>query len=349
MLNIGDTVKFLNDVGGGRITGFQSKNIAIVEGDDGFEIPVMITELVKVEETVAYDGTPRTFSRSPEKQEETAVEAEPEHEPEIIPGNDEPKFYMAFYPTDQHNPVGGEIEIYFINDSNFSLLYHYAHFDGEKYQTIDAAMLEPNTKNYIDGLGLSDLSSLPRFHFRIIPFEKESKKLIGPFTKDISVNAVKFYKEKSFTENDFFDGNAMVFDLVANPLKEELDKMTDKDFKKVIDEKDKANRPKEENKKKNSSPEIVEVDLHIEELIDNTNGLSNREIIDIQLDKFYREMDEAIKNRVKRIVFIHGVGNGVLKQEITKKLKSKYAKFNFQDASFKEYGYGATMVILRRK
>jgi dsDNA-specific endonuclease/ATPase MutS2 len=43
------------------------------------------------------------------------------------------------------------------------------------------------------------------------------------------------------------------------------------------------------------------------------------------------------------------VGNGVLKQEITKKLKSKYSKFNFQDASFKEYGYGATMVILRRK
>ena len=348
MLNIGDTVKFLNDVGGGRITGFQSKNIAIVEGDDGFEIPVMITELVKVEEPVAYDNTPRTFSGSSQGKVENIAEPEPEHKPEIIPGNDEPKFYMAFFPTDQHNPVGGEIEIYFINDSNFSLLYHYAHYNGEKYQTIDAATLEPNTKNYIDGLGLSDLSDLPRFHFRIIPYEKESKRLIGPFTKEISVNAVKFYKEKSFTENDFFDGNAMVFDLVSDPLQEELDKMTDKDFKKVINEKDKDNRPKEQEKKE-KTPEIVEVDLHIEELIDNANGLSNREILEIQLDKFYREMDTAIKNHVKRIVFIHGVGNGVLKQEITKKLKSKYARFNFQDASFKEYGYGATMVILRRK
>ena len=60
-------------------------------------------------------------------------------------------------------------------------------------------------------------------------------------------------------------------------------------------------------------------------------------------------MKQAIDNKAYRIVFIHGVGNGVLKQEIHKKLKSTYAKYFFQDASFQEYGYGATMVILRRK
>lgn len=354
MLNIGDKVKFLNDVGGGRIVSFQSKNIAVVEGDDGFEIPVMITELVKVEEEVAYSnsagdysgaGTKKTEKREPE----TEPEPEEDYEPVIIPGNDQPRFYMAFYPTDQNNPVGGEIEIYFINDSNYSVLYHYVHFDGDKYQTIDAGTLEPNTKNYIDGLGLSDISNLPKFFFRIIPFEKESKKLVAPISKEVAVNAVKFYKEKSYTENDFFDGKAMVFDLVTNPLVEELDKMTEKDFKKVLDEKDKQNRTEEQAPKPVKQPDIVEVDLHIDELIDSTAGLSNREILDIQLDKFYREMDDAIKNHVKRIVFIHGVGNGVLKQEIAKKLKSKYARFNFQDASFKEYGFGATMVILRRK
>ncbi|MDA3880125.1 MAG: DUF2027 domain-containing protein [Prolixibacteraceae bacterium] len=353
MLDIGDKVKFLNNIGGGRIVSFQSKNIAVVEGDDGFEIPVMITELVKVEEEVTYNNTPRSFGNSSdkntEKQAKEEERVEEDYEPVLIPGNDQPRFYMAFYPTDQNNPVGGEIEIYFINDSNFSVLYHYVHFDGEKYQTIDADILEPNTKNYIDGLGSSDLNSLPKFYFRIIPFEKESKSLAVPISKEISVNSVKFYKEKSFTENDFFDGKAMIFDLVTNPLAEEIDKMTEKDFKKVINEKDKQNRPEEQTPKPVKQPDIVEVDLHIDELIDSTAGLSNREILDIQLDKFYREMDEAIKNRVKRIVFIHGVGNGVLKQEIGKKLKSKYARFNFQDASFKEYGYGATMVIFRRK
>lgn len=59
-------------------------------------------------------------------------------------------------------------------------------------------------------------------------------------------------------------------------------------------------------------------------------------------------MRAAIQSGVKRIVFIHGVGQGVLKQEVTKLLKTKFSKYYFQDASFKEYGYGATMVILRR-
>jgi dsDNA-specific endonuclease/ATPase MutS2 len=60
------------------------------------------------------------------------------------------------------------------------------------------------------------------------------------------------------------------------------------------------------------------------------------------------EMNLAIKNHAKRIVFIHGVGQGVLKQEVTNLLKRKFKKYYFQDASFKEYGYGATMVILRK-
>ena len=348
MFKIGDRVKFLNDVGQGKIVSFQSKNIAVVENEDGFEIPVMMAELVKIAEAESYDNINRDFSKKPEPKIEIA-KPEPEHKAELIPGNDDPKFYMAFYPVDQHNPVGGEIEIYFINDSNFSLLYHYAHFDGEKYHTIDAGELEPNTKNYIEGLSLTDLSNLPKFWFRVLPYMKHAKKLTDPIVKEISVNAVKFYKEKSFTSNDFFDGNAMIFDLVSNPLKEEIDKMTDQDFKKVVKQKDIENREKEEPSKKIVGPDIAEIDLHITELIDNTNGLSNHEILDIQMDKFYSEMDTAIKNRTKRIVFIHGVGNGVLKEEIAKKLKSKYARFNYQDASFKEYGFGATMVILRRK
>lgn len=348
MLKIGDRVKFLNDVGGGRIVSFQSKNIAVVENEDGFEIPVMITELVKVAEVESYDQINRDFSK---KQETQIVKPEPvsEHKAELIPGNDTPKFYLAFYPVDQSNPVGGEIEIYFINDSNFSLQYHYAHFDGQKYHTIDAGELEPNTKNYLEGISQADLSNLPKFCLRIIPYMNESKNLTPPFSKEIAINPVKFYKEKSFTPNDFFDGNAMVFDLVTSPLMEEIDKLTEHDFRKVLNEKDAQNRDAEPGSKQIVIPEIIEVDLHIAELIENTNGLSNREILDIQLDKFHSEMDAAIKNRAKRIVFIHGVGNGVLKEEIAKKLKSKYARFNYQDASFKEYGFGATMVILRRK
>lgn len=348
MLNIGDKVKFLNQIGGGKIVRFQSKNIAVVENHDGFEIPVMINELVKVAEAESYERVSRDFSKVTAPKI-IVPEPEPEHIPEIIAGNDAPLFYMAFHPIDQQNPVGGEIEVYLINDSNFTLLFQYAHFNGETFTTIDAGELESNSKQYLEGLSAIELNNLPKFWFRIIPYRKESKKLTDPVVKEISVNSVKFFRDKSFTVNDFFDGNAMIFDLVPNPMTEEMDKLTDKDFKKFVNEKDKENRPEEPKKEPVKIPEIVEVDLHIEELMDQSNGLSNREILDIQLDKFHSEMKLAIENRVKRIVFIHGVGNGVLKQEIAKKLQSTYARFTYQDASFQEYGFGATMVILRRK
>lgn len=348
MLKIGDKVKFLNDIGGGRIVNFQSKNIAVVENEDGFDIPVLITELVKVAEVESYDKVNRDFSKKPEPQK-VVEETEPEHVAEIIEGNDDPNFYLAFHPTDQNNPVGGEIEVYFINDSNFSLLYQYLHFNGENYETIDSGELESNTKQYLEGLTTIEISNLPKFMVRLIPILKESKKLVAPIVKEITIQSVKFFKEKSFTSNDFFDGNAMIFDLVTNPLQDDLEKLTDKDFKKIVKEKDRGSRPIENKKVELKIPDIVEVDLHIDELIDNTAGLSNREILEIQMDKFHSEMKLAIEKRVKRIVFIHGVGNGVLKQEVAKKLQSSYARFNYQDASFKEYGYGATMVILRRK
>ncbi|MBB1540991.1 MAG: Smr/MutS family protein [Bacteroidia bacterium] len=61
-------------------------------------------------------------------------------------------------------------------------------------------------------------------------------------------------------------------------------------------------------------------------------------------------MEEALaQQEVRRLVAIHGVGNGRLRGEVVRILQRKYPMCSYQDASFKEYGYGATMVLLRRK
>ena len=135
--------------------------------------------------------------------------------------------------------------------------------------------------------------------------------------------------------------------ITGDILSAELDKLTEDDFREVVKEKEKQQEIPVPAAKKPS--DVEEIDLHIHELIDDPGGLSNKEILDIQLDKVKAEMERAIGSGVKRIVFIHGVGQGVLKQEIAKLLNARYRKYNYQDASFKEYGYGATMVILRRK
>ena len=86
--------------------------------------------------------------------------------------------------------------------------------------------------------------------------------------------------------------------------------------------------------------EVIEVDLHINELLDNTANMSNKEILDYQLGEFHKVLEENKNKKGQKIVFIHGKGDGVLRKSILDELKHKYKTYQSQDASFKEYIYG---------
>lgn len=92
---------------------------------------------------------------------------------------------------------------------------------------------------------------------------------------------------------------------------------------------------------------IPEFDLHIEKLVKNKSGLSNFDILTIQLDTAKRHVEFAIKNRIPKIVFIHGVGEGILKAELDFMLK-RYEQISFQDANYQKYGLGATEVFFKQ-
>jgi len=111
-------------------------------------------------------------------------------------------------------------------------------------------------------------------------------------------------------------------------------------------EKKQMDHPLPKPQKKVPANDTEEVDLHIEQLVDNPKMLTPAEMLDMQMKHFSAALEEAVRNRTKRIVFIHGVGNGRLRLELKRTLDQKYPKLRYQDASFKEYGYGATMVII---
>ena len=89
------------------------------------------------------------------------------------------------------------------------------------------------------------------------------------------------------------------------------------------------------------------VDLHADQLLETTAGMSSGNILDYQLDVFRRVLDRYKTNKGQKIIFIHGKGEGVLRQAIIHELNYKYKHFQYQDASFQEYGYGATQVTIR--
>ncbi len=350
MIKTGDKVKFLNDSGGGVVTGFINKNMATVENQDGFEIPYPVSQLINVNDPALNKG-----EEAPEPEPEEAAFAEKGALAEkaapikgrTIEGKDTPHFLFCFVPRDDTHLLAGEIELFLLNDSNYTLLFHYAHFSYDTYTTQLHGAVAPNAKMKLGSLFQRDLSELPEFCFQLIYFLEEDREWQSPLMKKFRVNPVKFYKEKSFRENSFFERNALMFQITENMMDTAVSKLTDDDFRKVVRAKERKGSEKKPPKQQQES--LVEVDLHIHELFDNPSGLSNREILEIQLEKVEREMQEALRSRAERIVFIHGVGQGVLKQEVAKLLKTKFPKLAYQDASFREYGYGATMVMLRRK
>jgi dsDNA-specific endonuclease/ATPase MutS2 len=92
---------------------------------------------------------------------------------------------------------------------------------------------------------------------------------------------------------------------------------------------------------------VLEVDLHIEKLVPSKRGMSNYDILTLQMETAKRQLDFAIKNRMPKVVFIHGVGEGVLKAELDFML-GRNDGISFQDANYQKYGLGATEVYIKQ-
>lgn len=90
-----------------------------------------------------------------------------------------------------------------------------------------------------------------------------------------------------------------------------------------------------------------EFDLHIEKLVRNKQGMSNYDILTLQSETAKRHIEFAILNRIPKIVFIHGVGEGVLKSELDF-LLGRYDNIAFQEGNYQKYGQGATEVFIKQ-
>ncbi|NHM07089.1 DNA mismatch repair protein MutS [Flavobacterium sp. CYK-4] len=112
---------------------------------------------------------------------------------------------------------------------------------------------------------------------------------------------------------------------------------------------------KETAKRKNPVPELKvkgeipppEFDLHIEKLVKNFRSMSHHEILTLQSETAKRHIEFAIRNRIPKIIFIHGVGEGILKAELDFML-GRYENISFRDANYQKYGMGATEVYFKQ-
>ncbi len=362
-MKIGDKVRFIYESGGGVVTGFRGKDIVLVEDKDGFEIPMQVRECVVVD-TNEYNFVKKTVAvkddvpAKPKKVQQPSrdVDDEDEFEPVVTyrpaerPEGERLNVKLAYLPMDEKSLSNSRFEAYVINDSNYCIYFTYMTAQGRSWSVRGNGMLEPNSRMFIEEFGREELNGMERVCVQLLPFKEKKPFALKPAMNiERRIDTVKFYKLHLFVKNPFFDEGALLYDIVVDdkPVKEIF---TDaEDVKVAILGKKDADAPAKQQQKPKltKGSDILEVDLHIEELLETTAGMNAFDILNHQLDVVRRTLDENIRYKGKKIVFIHGKGEGVLRNAIGQELRKKYPRCLSQDASFQKYGFGATMVIIK--
>lgn len=355
-IKIGDKIRFVNSIGGGIVRRFQGKDQVLVEDEYGFEIPALIRECVvvgseeKQTDSSLHSPLPQTASRPTFP----AIRPEPKQEPEKIVETTEGErlnIYLAYLPVDPSKIISdSSYEAYFINDNNYFLFFNYMSRLNNSWISRYSGLIEPNTQMFLEEFGKNELNHLEHICVQLIAFKKDKPySLKNAISVELHLDTVKFYKPHCFLPNEFFDDEALIYPIVRQDLPEKELLISATDLQHAMQQKIKEDRrvPRSIVKKKNTDSQVLEVDLHIAQLLDNTNGLSGQDMLGYQLDKFREVLNQYAGNKGQKIVFIHGKGNGILRKAIEKELQTKYKSYYFQDASFREYGFGATMVTIK--
>ena len=228
-MKIGDKVRFLSEVGGGKVAGFQGKNIVLVEDEDGFQVPMRLTEVVVVGEE-NYDTRHvvevRSEKRDVKSDEVDEEEIEPadkpitfKAKPEERKGGDKLSVFLAFVPMNVKELMDTRFETYLVNDSNYYLRYTYLTAEGTAWQIRAEGEIEPNTKEFIEEFGREDLNEFEHCCIQFIAYKRDKHFLLkSPVNADVRMDPVKFYKLHAFRENPFFEQPALIYTLIENDI-----------------------------------------------------------------------------------------------------------------------------------
>lgn len=354
-MKIGDKVRFLSEIGGGRVAGFQGKNVVLVEDEDGFEVPMAINEVVVIGEENYDTSHVVEMKRKSQQPAAQPKEVEPADlpvafraKPEERKGGEELSAYLAFVPMDVKELTQTRFETYLVNDCNYYLHFTYLTAEGNGWTLRATAEVEPNTKLFIEEFGREDLNSMERVAVQLLAYKRDKNFLLRPAVDvQLRVDPVKFYKLHTFQQNDFFEQPALVYTIIENGKPARPLVIDTKQLKEEMYASKDSSQPERRQSLAVEKDGVIVVDLHADALLDTTNGMSATDILNYQLDAFRKVMKEYEKKKGTKIVFIHGKGEGVLRKALVNELQYRYKHFTYQDASFQEYSYGATQVTIR--
>jgi hypothetical protein len=349
----GDKVKFLNEKGGGTVIAVIDSKVVKVETDDGFEMPVLSKDLIP-----DYRSEPDYENTTPsnigtQQHQDTGVPVEESNVTDLNPWvkiKEEKGIYMVYEPHDQQWVLTGDMDVILVNHTEHEIIYSLFLEQNGVLKGIDYNTVPPESKIVIDTIEREDIDNYVHGFIQILIHDDEPEKIFYPLHSVIDIRPARFYKEGSYKQNSLINKKA-VLSVIALENTFETASFSETERKTGKREKTRESYIKREKpfiEKHRTAPGEAIVDLHIGEIVDNIAGLNSHDMLMLQMNYFRKALESAIAEEYRKVTFIHGVGNGVLKNNIIKELEI-YSNTEHHMASISKFGVGAIDVVIKSK
>lgn len=297
MFEIGERVRMLRDIHEGIVVKVKGGVIEI-ETDDGFVLPVIERELVKIH------GMKKEEASSEKKSQKVEV-----------PKQTKPSIYIGLEKISLEN-----YRIHFINQTKDDLVGTLSfRFKGEikNYAVLKVASYE--SLAVLGQFEMANFETWNKMHFQLLKFN-EGELSQEPVLANIILKAIKVVSNETILP--IVNKLGALFELETDVLEIEMPKLGNITPKQIQQE--------------------LTIDLHAEKL-----GLHNESLdfLDLQYKEFLKAFDRCIHEEVPKLIVIHGVGKGLLKQKIHQFLATNDQIEHFRDAQKEKFGYGATEIL----
>jgi hypothetical protein len=329
-MNIGDRVRLIRSSEEGVITRILDNKIVEVEIEDGFQIPIKMSEVA-----VISSEEDRLFGKL--KKAQNPIENSTE--PKVVANKG---IYLAFVAINDQ-----KYALHLINNTDFDISFTFGEEANQKYQGLINGILKTRNSLKVKEVNISFFDNWGIMVFQFLFFMNGFQPWREPMVKRVRFRANTFFKNKGTApilnkEAYLFqidqDEKIEIADTASTPLIDPVElkeKMLEKKTETVQNQPIKINIPPKE------------VDLHIETLTKEYDLMNSGEMLQLQIDTFEKHFENAIATGMHEIIFIHGIGNGKLRQEIQRRLSGHPNVKFFQDAKKEKFGYGATLVALK--
>lgn len=353
----GDKVKFLNEKGGGVISKIVNPNLVHVAIEEGFDIPVLPSDLIKVESD-ATSGT--TFYNEESVKAETPEPVAPElplqqeedsgrRTPLYFGKNAVPKgVYLAFAPVDQRFLISGDINFHLLNNTPYEISFQLFTKTEEGFQLREANTLGSEENILLESIARDDLAGFTHGFVHMMLRQDRMTEIIAPAHEFFKVQGGKFFQENAYKKSQLLNQRAIVITLSELAAMEKVSgvrKMSHTSEKEATKPK-KPEKPQALIDRHKSAKSEAEVDLHISALKEDYSGMNNHEILNFQLSYFETTLESAMVHHYNKVTYIHGIGNGTLKSHLKQRIKEQYPDFIVRTAPFARYGNGAIEVLI---